>query len=312
MFSYWLCLIQPQPTGRQPDWVDVESVCPCMQILFQQSKSELCFDRPIRTTVLVHHVRVFLFLSPSFCLHFLPSPGEADVTDWSAFPKQTWKATAITAKSCSVLYLTVRVKADGGGNEWWFRKAGRCRGDFKAYFQSGIFSLIPHKEKTVITGSWHYFCLLKGMHAFAISTMQTLHEEVCTCGGVHCHKPRDLQPLYVLNTCFHRQTVCTEYQGLSYHYKTWVQLNERKTMLRVLDPSVERGHCIGPSVCVFVSIYGHHLPWEIRTLVSSSKYVCSNLALKCVMNMSHVIGSHCTALCANNIHHLCVWWFCCF
>lgn len=61
---------------------------------------------------------------------------------------------AITAKSCSVLYLTVRVKADGGGGmSGGSGEVGRGRGDFKACFQNGIFSLNPHKEKTVITGS---------------------------------------------------------------------------------------------------------------------------------------------------------------
>lgn len=57
---------------------------------------------------------------------------------------------------------------------------GRARGDFKACFQNGIFSLNPHKEKTVITGSQHYFCLPRGMLASAISTIQTIYEDVCT------------------------------------------------------------------------------------------------------------------------------------
>ncbi len=59
-------------------------------------------------------------------------------------------------------------------------EVGRGRGDFKACFQNGIFSLNPHKEKTVITGSRHYFCLLKGTLASAISTIQTMQEDVCT------------------------------------------------------------------------------------------------------------------------------------
>lgn len=63
----------------------------------------------------------------------------------------------------------------GGSGE-----AGRFRGDFKACFQNGIFCLNPHKEKTVITGSWHYFCLLRGTLALAISTIQTMHKDVCT------------------------------------------------------------------------------------------------------------------------------------
>lgn len=39
---------------------------------------------------------------------------------------------------------------------------GGCRGDFKAGFQNGILGLNPHKERTVITGSRHYFGLLRG------------------------------------------------------------------------------------------------------------------------------------------------------
>lgn len=56
-----------------------------------------------RAFFLVHFLRSFLF-------------GEANLTDWNRLSsEQTRKATAITAKSCSVLYLTVWVKTDGGG-----------------------------------------------------------------------------------------------------------------------------------------------------------------------------------------------------
>lgn len=91
------------------------------------------------------------------------------------------KAMAITAKSCSVLYLTVRVKADGGGNEWWFGvKWGGGGGDFKAGFQNGILSLNPHKEITVNTGSQHYFGLLRRTLISGNSTIQTMHIDICT------------------------------------------------------------------------------------------------------------------------------------
>lgn len=71
------------------------------------------------------------------CSRFLRSflVGEANLTDWNRLSsEQTRKATAITAKSCSVLYLTVWVKMDGregrgasggscevegGGGGWW-------------------------------------------------------------------------------------------------------------------------------------------------------------------------------------------------
>lgn len=51
------------------------------------------------------------------CSRFLRSflVSEANLTDWNRLSsEQTRKATAITAKSCSVLYLTVWVKMDGG------------------------------------------------------------------------------------------------------------------------------------------------------------------------------------------------------
>lgn len=73
-----------------------------------------------------------------------------------------------------------------GKGGWWggmsggSEGVGRGRGDFKACFQNGIFSLNPHKEKTVITRSRHYFCLLRRTLAPAISTIQTMHEDACT------------------------------------------------------------------------------------------------------------------------------------
>lgn len=85
-----------------------------------------------RVFFLVHFLRSFLF-------------GEANLTDWNRLSsEQTRKATAITAKSCSVLYLTVWVKTDGGG-----MSGGSCeveggwggREDFKAGFQKKDFKL---------------------------------------------------------------------------------------------------------------------------------------------------------------------------
>lgn len=85
-----------------------------------------------RAFSLVHVFRSFLF-------------GEANLTDWNRLSsEQTRKATAITAKSCSVLYLTVWVKTGGGG-----MSSGSCeveggrggREDFKAGFQKKDFKL---------------------------------------------------------------------------------------------------------------------------------------------------------------------------
>lgn len=111
---WWLVLLHSISThGRSTDWADVYGeVCASTHVNYKQIFFVMTgqYQRPLLS--ITSHI-IIVSICP-FSLHSLPSPGEAHLTEWSAFPKQTWKATAITAKSCLVLYLTVRVKADGG------------------------------------------------------------------------------------------------------------------------------------------------------------------------------------------------------
>lgn len=156
-----------------------------------------CCGRPARRTTLVHRALPSPPFTLSFhavSLHSLSSPGEADLTDWSAFPSADMKSHGYYSQvMLSFIFNSagksgwwcVCVCVEGGGCEWWFGRGGEGRGDFKACFQNGIFSLNPHKEKTVITGSWLYFCLLRGALArpfpqYKLCVKMYVHG----CGGV--------------------------------------------------------------------------------------------------------------------------------
>lgn len=73
------------------------------------------------------------------------------------------KAMSITEESCSVLYLTLRLRCAIEGMTGGLGEEGRGRGDFKACFQDRIFCLNPH---TGGKKSWYYFCLPRSLSYF--------------------------------------------------------------------------------------------------------------------------------------------------
>lgn len=86
MFLYWCCCIQYQSTGRPSDCVDIyEQSVTHRSLLWRVNKRHhSCPSYSL-------YVSSFLI---SFCpssLHSLPSPSEADLTDWRAFPRADMK-----------------------------------------------------------------------------------------------------------------------------------------------------------------------------------------------------------------------------